>query len=98
VVLRRRSPALADALALLVFVTIGVLTHDVSFAAWLRDLALFEAAWFLCRRHWLPAVTLAVGVRALLVGHFSVSFYLVALAFTALLVACVRVAWRRFSW
>jgi hypothetical protein len=98
VVLRRRSPPLADAVALGVFVTIGVLTHDASFAAWLRDLALFEASWFLCRRHWLPAVTLAVGVRALVVGHFSVAFYLVALAFTALLVACFRSAWRRFSW
>jgi hypothetical protein len=97
-VLRRgRSPYLADALALLVFVTIGVLTHGSSAGAWARDLAIFEAAWFLLRRHWLLAVTAAVAVRAAFVGHFSVAFYTVALAFTALLVASFRVAWRRFS-
>lgn len=82
--------------------TIGVLTHGSSFGAWLRDLALFEAAWFVLWRVWLPArwllaVTAAVGVRAAFVGHFSIAFYLVALAFTLVLVASFRVAWRRFS-
>lgn len=82
--------------------TIGVLTHGSSLGAWLRDLALFEAAWFALHRaplvaRWLVAVTAAVAVRAAFVGHFSVSFFLVALAFTGLLVACFRVAWRRFS-
>jgi hypothetical protein len=97
VVRRRRSPYLVDALALLVFVTIGVLTHGSSFGAWLRDLAIFEAAWFLLRRNWLLAVTAAVAVRAAFVDHFSVAFYLVALAFTALFVASFRFTWRRFS-
>jgi hypothetical protein len=97
-----RSPYLIDALALLVFVTIGVLTHGSSFLDWLRDLALFEAAWFALYRlplvaRWAVGITAAVAVRAAIVGHFSVAFWLVALAFTALLLACFRVGWRRFS-
>jgi hypothetical protein len=75
-------------------VTIGVLTHGSSFLDWVRDVVIFEAAWFLLRRKWLFAVTAAVAVRAAFVGHFSVSFYLVALAFTALLVACFRMGSR----
>jgi hypothetical protein len=39
-------------------------------------------------------VTLAVAVRAAFVGHFSVAFYLVALAFTALLVGLGRALFR----
>jgi hypothetical protein len=107
VVLRRGDPDLVDALALLVFVTIGVLTHEASLAAFVRDLLCFELAWFALRRlpflpRWLAAVTLAVAVRALFVGHFSAAFYLVALAFTLLLLAASRyavrfsaTAWRR---
>lgn len=80
--------------------TIGVVTHDASFGAWLRDLLCFELAWFALYRlplavRWLPAVTLAVAVRALLVGHFSVAFYLVALAFTALVLTAGRLALSR---
>jgi hypothetical protein len=91
---------LSDAVALLVFVVIGSLTHDVSVGAFFRDLALFEAAWFALYRlpllpRWLLGITLAVGVRALLVGHFSIAFYLVALAFTLLFLLVVR--WRRGS-
>jgi hypothetical protein len=83
-------------------VTIGVLTHDSSFGAWARDVALFEAAWFALARfplvlRWLVGITAAVAVRAAVVGHFSVAFWLVALAFTALLLACFRLAWRRLS-
>ena len=75
--------------------TIGVLTHGSSFLDWLRDLALFEAAWFALYRlplvaRWLLAVTAAVAVRAAIVGHFSVAFYLVALAFTAAFVLLGR--------
>ena len=82
--------------------TIGVLTHDASLTAWLRDLLCFELAWFALRRlpflpRWLVAVTLAVAVRALFVGHVSAAFSLVALAFTLLLLASFRWAWRRFS-
>ena len=71
------------------FVTIGVLTHDSSLGAFVRDLLCFELAWFALSRlplvvRWLVGVTAAVAVRAAFVGHFSVAFYLVALAFTAL--------------
>ena len=69
--------------------TIGVLTHDSSLTAWIRDLLCFELAWFAFYRlplvtRWLVAVTVAVAVRAAFVGHFSVAFYGVALGFTAL--------------
>ncbi|MBV8257252.1 MAG: hypothetical protein JO073_05480 [Actinobacteria bacterium] len=96
--------ALADAVALLVFVAIGVLTHGASFGAFLRDLALFEAAWFALWRlplplRWLLGITAAVALRAAFVGHFSVAFWLVALAFGAAFVAVGRTAvrWRRSS-
>jgi hypothetical protein len=83
-------------------VTIGVLTHGSSFLDWVRDLVIFEAAWFALYRlpvvlRWLVGITAAVAVRAAFVGHFSVAFWLVALAFTALFVACSRLLWRRFS-
>jgi hypothetical protein len=47
----------------------------------------------------LTAWILAVGVRALIVGHFSVAFYLVALGFTAAFIALGRtlVRWRSSS-
>ena len=90
-----RVAALVDAAALLVFVTIGVLTHDASFTAWIRDLLCFELAWFALWKlplpaRWLLGVTIAVGVRALFVGHFAVDFYGVALAFVALFVLLGR--------
>ena len=99
-VLRRRSPYLVDALALLAFVTIGVLTHGASWTAWIRDLLCFELAWFAFLRlplvlRWAVAVTVAVAVRAAFVDHFAVDFYLVALGFTALFVAVGRLALRR---
>jgi hypothetical protein len=95
VVRRRVSPSLVDAAALLVFVTVGVLTHDASFLAWLRDLLCFELAWFALLRlplwaRWLLGVTVAVAVRALFVGHFAVDFYGVALAFVAVFVLLGR--------
>ena len=96
------EPYALDFAALLVFVTIGVLTHDASVTAFVRDLLCFELAWFALYRlplpvRWLIGVTLAVGVRAAIVGHFSIAFYLVALAFTALFVGVGRVAARRAS-
>jgi hypothetical protein len=107
VVLRRRSAALtnaADAAALAVFVTIGVLTHGASFGAWLRDLLVFELSWFALwwlplPARWLAGITAAVAVRAAFVGHFSVAFLVVALAFTAAFIALGRtlVGWRRSS-
>jgi hypothetical protein len=87
-----------DVVALLVFVAIGVTTHEASAAACVRDLLCFELAWLAVARvtrgrflpTWLVGVTLAVSVRAALVGHFSASFYGVALGFTALLVLAAR--------
>jgi hypothetical protein len=86
----------SDAVALLVFVTVGVLTHDSSFLSWLRDLLCFELAWFAFWRlplwaRWLLGVTIAVAVRAAFVGHFSPAFYGVALAFVAVFVLLGRV-------
>ena len=85
----------SDALALLVFVVAGVLTHDASAGAFVRDLLCFELAWFALSRlplvaRWLVGVTAAVAVRAAFVGHFSAAFYGVALAFTALFVLLGR--------
>ena len=81
--------------------TIGVLTHESSFTAWIRDLLCFELAWFALYRlpllaRWLVGVTAAVAVRAAIVGHFSVAFYLVALAFSAAFVLLGRtlLRWR----
>ena len=75
--------------------TIGVLTHEASFGAWIRDLLCFELAWFALYRvplvpRWLVGVTAAVAVRAAFVGHFSVAFYVVALSFTAAFVLLGR--------
>jgi hypothetical protein len=96
----RRPPrtAAADAVALLVFVAIGVATHGASATAFVRDLLCFELAWLAVARAtrgrflptWLPAVTIAVAVRAAFVGHFAADFYGVALGFTALLVLPTR--------
>ena len=86
---------MSDAVALLAFVTVGVLTHDSSFLAWLRDLLCFELAWFALWKlplplRWLLGVTIAVAVRAAFVGHFSPAFYGVALAFVAVFVLLGR--------
>ncbi len=75
--------------------TVGVLTHDSSFLAWLRDLLCFELAWFALWRlplwaRWALGVTIAVAVRAAFVGHFSPAFYGVALAFVAVFVLLGR--------
>lgn len=94
---------LADAVALLVFVAIGVATHEASATAFVRDLLCFELAWFAVAHvthgrflpTWPVAPTLAVAVRAAFVGHFSLAFYGVALGFTALFVLLTRAAARR---
>ena len=95
-----------DALALVVFVAVGNLTHGTSVGAFGRDAACFLGAWFaaalLLRLYtrrgrvrlaltWLVGVTAAVAVRAAIVGHFAPAFYGVALGFTALFLAAGRV-------
>jgi hypothetical protein len=88
-----------------VFVAIGVATHDASVGAFARDALCFLGAWFaiavalrlysrdgLARLAvtWLAGVSLAVAVRAAIVGHLPGAFYAVALVFTALLVGAAR--------
>jgi hypothetical protein len=92
---------IADAVALLLFVAVGVFTHDASWTAFLRDAACFLGGWFaaglVSRRllvQWLVGVTAAVSVRAAIVGHWSWAFYGVALAFTLLFVIAGRQATR----
>lgn len=92
------------------FVAIGVLTHDASAAAFVRDALCILGGWFavaaavgLYRRFawwrlgaaWLAGVSLGVLVRAAIVGHLPGAFYGVALAFTALFVGAERLWLRR---
>jgi hypothetical protein len=100
-----RTTPLVDAFALLVFVVVGVLTHDASGPAFVRDLLCILGGWFavaLALRlysragrwrlvaTWLAGVSLGVLVRAAIVGHLAVDFWGVALAFTALFVLAAR--------
>jgi hypothetical protein len=97
-----RRAAIADAIALTVFVAIGVLTHDSSVTALVRDLLVFLGCWFAAALAlgrllptWLIGVTAAVLIRAAIVGHFAADFYGIALAFTLLFVVVARTAARR---
>jgi len=97
-----RRTALADAIALAAFVVIGVLTHDSSITALLRDLLVFLGCWFaaaLALRRllptWLVGITAAVLIRAAFVDHFAADFYGIALAFTLLFVLAARTISRR---
>jgi DUF3054 family protein len=95
-----------DAVALLVFVLVGVLTHDASVGAFFRDAACILGGWFAVasatrlyvrggwRRlvvTWLVGVSAGVLVRAAVVGHLAFDFWGVALAFTAVFVLAGRV-------
>jgi hypothetical protein len=102
----------ADAVALLLFVTIGLFTHHggVSAADYARDAVPLLGCWLLAggafdlykRPHvrallatWLVGVTAAVLLRALLRRHIDggdAVFLAVALCFTLLFVAAVRIA------
>ena len=97
--------ALADAIALVLFVVIGSFTHGASAGAFVRDLLCFLGGWFAValalrlytreeRRRlvvtWLAGVSVAVLVRAAFVGHVAFDFWAVALAFTALFVLVAR--------
>lgn len=100
-----RRTAISDAAGLLAFTVVGVLTHGSSFTAFVRDLLLFLACWFavalavrLYRRPswrrllatWLLGISVAVLIRAAIVGHFAADFWGVALAFTLLFVLAAR--------
>ena len=92
-------------MALLTFVVIGVLTHDASATAFVRDAFCILGGWFVvalaARLYvrfawwrlgvtWLAGVSLGVLVRAAIVGHWPGAFYGVALAFTAAFVLAAR--------
>ncbi len=103
--MRPRLLPLTDAVALVVFVAIGVLTHDASATAFVRDLACILGGWFVIALAvrlytragwwrlvvtWLAGVSLGVLVRAAIVGHVAVDFWAIALAFTALFLIATR--------
>lgn len=84
---------------------IGVLTHDGSLHALVRDLACILGGWFavalvlrLYSRSgwwrvvctWFLGISLGVLVRAAVVGHLPGAFYVVALVFTGLFVLAGR--------
>jgi len=100
-----RSAAALDAVALLVFVVVGVLNHGASAGAFVRDALCILAGWFAAaavvrlytrggpRRlvvTWLMGISAGVLVRAAIVGHLAVDFWGVALGFTALFVLAGR--------
>ena len=102
----------ADAVALLVFVTIGLVTHHggVSAADYARDAVPIVGCWLLAGgafdlykrprvrallATWLVGITAGVLLRALLRWHIDggdAVFLAVALCFTLLFVAVVRIA------
>jgi hypothetical protein len=102
--------AVIDAAALIVFVVIGVLTHEASLTAFVRDLACILGGWFavalavrLYSRGgwwrlaitWFVGISVGVLVRAAIVGHWPGAFYAVALGFTALFVWGARLLQQR---
>jgi len=108
----RRSAAV-DALALVVFVVVGVVTHGASAGAFARDVLCILGGWFAValavrlyahggwRRlgaTWLVGISAGVGVRAAVVDHGPGAFYGVALGFTALFVLVGRTAESSTRW
>jgi|SRR6185312_12452057 len=103
--MRTRLLPLTDAVALVVFVVVGVFTHGASVTAFVRDLACILGGWFAVAlavrlytragwwrlvATWLVGVSAAVLVRAAIVGHVAFDFWAIALAFTALFVLVAR--------
>jgi hypothetical protein len=98
--------ALLDAVALLAFAAVGVLTHGASAGAFARDAACLLVGWFaaglVAKRlllQWLLGVALALALRALIVGNAPpVAFVVTTYAFVLLFVYAVRfsaTSWRR---
>ena len=85
--------ALAGTLAIFAFATIGQLSHDhhVTLAGYVADALPLLAAWLVLARltgrflpTWLGGVTIGVGVRMVVLGHYrwnELAFLAVALAF-----------------
>jgi hypothetical protein len=95
-----RRLALAGAVAILVFATIGQLSHDggVSAGGYAADLLPLLGCWLVgawrTRRFvptWLLGVTGGVAIRMVALGHYrwsELAFLAVALAFVGTLAAC----------
>ena len=94
-----------DALAILVFATIGQLSHHghVSLTGYAEDALPFLAGWFVAYRvfhgrfvpTWLAGVTLGVLLRAALLSHWyakELAFYAVSLVFLGALAGAMRAA------
>jgi hypothetical protein len=93
----------ADALAILLFVTIGQFSHrgGVSAAGYAEDALPFLVAWFAAFRvfggrflpTWLVGVTLGVAIRAVVLSHYrfgELSFWLVSLVFVGAVALTLR--------
>jgi hypothetical protein len=98
--------AVADAVALLLFPLVGVLTHGASLGAFARDAACLLVGWFaaglVARRllvQWALGVALGLALRGVIVGHAPpVAFVVTTYAFVLLFVYAVRfsaTSWRR---
>lgn len=95
--------AVADAFAILLFVTIGQLSHrgGVSVTGYAEDALPFLVAWLAAFRvfggrflpTWLVGVTLGVAIRAVVLSHYrwsELSFWLVALTFVGAVAIVLR--------
>lgn len=102
-----RATAVADALAILVFVTIGQLSHHggVSAAGYAEDALPFLACWFAAAAAfrgrfvptWLVGVTAGVLLRAAILSHWyakELAFWVVSLVTVGALAAAGRLALR----
>jgi hypothetical protein len=102
-----RRLALAGVVAILLFATIGQLSHqgDVTLGGYAADTLPFLGAWlalaYATRRFvptWLVGVTLGVAIRAVVLSHYrwdELSFWLVALVFIGAVAGVVLIALRR---
>jgi DUF3054 family protein len=102
---RLRTSAVTDALAIVVFATIGQLSHHghVSLTGYAEDalpflVGWFAAAWVFKGRFvptWLVGVTLGVAIRAVALSHYrwsELAFWLVSLVFIGALAGAMRAA------
>jgi hypothetical protein len=99
------SNALTDAFAILLFATIGQLSHNgrVSATGYAEDALPFLVCWLAAFRlfggrfvpTWLVGVTAGVAVRAAVLSHYrwnELAFWLVSLAFVGAVALALRVA------
>lgn len=98
-----RARALADAIAIVVFTTIGQLSHDghVSTHGYARDALTLLAGWFIAFAifrgcflpTWLTGVVLGVLIRMVALGHYhwnQLAFFTTTLLIVGVLAAALR--------